>query len=179
MTLPPTATPPSEVPIPHELVRALVEDQFPEYAHLPLTHLNDGWDNTVYRLGEELLVRLPRRQLAADIAVAEHDWLPRLSRDWTFPAPVPIGVGQPARGYPWRWALVPWLPGDVVMREPLTSDGAGDLGAALAQVHIPAPVGAPYNDWRSTPLEHRAERFDLRLDLLASQPEWILDAPAA
>ena len=179
MTLPPTATPSSEVPITDELVMGLVADQFPQHAHLPLTHLNDGWDNSVYRLGDELLVRLPRRQLAADIAVAEHDWLPKLSRDWTFPAPVPLAVGQPGRGYPWRWALVPWLAGEVVMREPLTADGAADLGAALAQVHVPAPDGAPYNNWRSTPLAHRAERFDLRLGLLTPQSEWVLDAESA
>src|SRR6478609_1098895 len=111
MTLPPTATPPSEVPITEELVRALVGDQFPQYAHLPLAHLNDGWDNTVYRLGDELLVRIPRRQLAADIAVAEHHWVPLLARNWTFPAPVAVAVGEPGRGYPWRWALVPWLTG--------------------------------------------------------------------
>lgn len=179
MTLPPTAIPPGEVPITAELVMGLVADQFPHFADLPLAHLNDGWDNSVYRLGDEVLVRLPRRQLAADIAVAEHDWLPRLATNWTFPAPVPLAVGQPGRGYPWRWALVPWLTGTVAMEAPLTADGAADLGAALAQVHVPAPTGAPYNDWRSTPLAHRAERFDLRLELLAAQTAWVLDAAAA
>ena len=137
----PNGIPPGEVPITADLVIGLVADQFPHFADLPLTHLNDGWDNSVYRLGDELLVRLPRRQLAADIAVAEHDWLPRLADNWTFPAPVPLAVGQPGRGYPWRWALVPWLTGTVAMEAPLTADGAADLGAALAQVHVPAPDG--------------------------------------
>lgn len=172
---PPTTTPPSEVEITAELVAALIADQFPEHAHLQLTHLNDGWDNTVYRLGDGLLARMPRRQMAADIAVAEHDWLPRVSDGWTFPVPVPLAVGEPGRGYPWRWAIVPWLPGTIAIREPLNADGAADLGAALAQVHVPAPHGAPYNDWRSTPLTERTERLGQRVDMAAADPAWVLD----
>ena len=42
------------------LVSELVAAQFPEWAHLPVTPVElDGWDNTTFRLGEELSVRLP------------------------------------------------------------------------------------------------------------------------
>jgi len=170
--LPPTTTPPAEVPITAQLIAALVADQFPQLAHLPLTHLNDGWDNTVYRLGEELLARIPRRQMAADIAVAEHVWLPQVGANWTFPVPVPVAVGEPGRGYPWHWAIVPWLPGAVAVKEPLSADGAADLGAALAQVHVPAPQGAPYNEWRSIPIAERTGRFAQRVEIALADHAW-------
>jgi len=176
---PPTATPAGEVEITEQLVRRLVNSQFPEYAGLSLARLNEGWDNTVYRLGGDLLVRLPRRQLAAEIAVVEHEWLPRLASDWSFPAPVPVAVGAPDDSYPWNWALVPWLEGEVAMRAPLDSEGAADLGVALAQVHVPAPDAAPYNAWRSTPLAERTARLGQRIALASANERWALDGERA
>jgi aminoglycoside phosphotransferase (APT) family kinase protein len=179
VTVPPTATPEQEVPVSTELVAGLLADQAPAYAGLPLELAASGWDNAMVRLGSALAVRLPRRQVAADISASELDWLPRMSAHWTFPAPVPLFVGAPGRGYPWRWAVVPWLEGSRALDEPLGPDGAAELGAALAQVHVPAPEGAPRNPVRSLPLAERRERFELRLARLAGVPGWALDAGGA
>jgi aminoglycoside phosphotransferase (APT) family kinase protein len=179
VTLSPTATPEQEVPITEELVAGLLEDQAPEYRGLPLALTASGWDNAMVRLGESLAVRLPRRALAAELAASELDWLPRMSSGWTFAAPIPHFVGEPGRGYPWRWAVVPWLTGSRLLDEPLGPEGAADLGAALAQVHVPAPDDAPLNVVRSLPLAARRERFELRLGRLADAPGWHLDVAAA
>lgn len=174
-----TATPAQEVEIDVELVAKLLAAQAPQYADLPLTIGPSGWDNVMVRIGDSLAARLPRRQLAASIGVSEWTWLPRVSVGWTFPAPVPLFVGEPGYGFPWRWSVVPWLSGTPALEEPLGPDGAAQLGEALAQVHRAAPAGAPLNPFRSQPIAARAERLDARLESLATVDGWEVDLDAA
>lgn len=161
------ATPPAEVHIDDRLVRALLQSQHPDLAKLPFGSRHEGWDNVTIRLGEELAVRLPRRRLGAALTTTELDWIPSIGASWTFPTPRALRLGEPNERYPWRWSIVPWLEGTAAYEAPLSVDGARELGAALAQLHQPAPVEAPVNPFRSRPLIERAERLDLRLEALA------------
>ncbi|MFD6951303.1 hypothetical protein [Nocardiopsis sp. NPDC060348] len=43
-----------------ELVRDLLRDQHPDLADRPLEVGARGWDNQLWRLGDDLAVRLPR-----------------------------------------------------------------------------------------------------------------------
>ncbi len=158
--------PDAEVEIDHDLVRALLADQHPDLAELEIGDRVEGWDNVSYRLGPRLAVRLPRREMGAKIAPTELDWLPRMSRNWTFPAPIPVRLGEPAAGYPWRWSVVPWVTGNSAFSAPLDSAGARDLGSALAKIHVSPPEGAPVNPYRSGTLLDAAEVFDTRLRTL-------------
>jgi aminoglycoside phosphotransferase (APT) family kinase protein len=93
-------------------VRRLVDTQFPAWAEFPLRAVTPGGtDNTLYRLGGELVVRLPRLPSAAGQAAKEHRWLPRLAPSLPLPVPSVVALGEPAAGYPWQWAVHPWLPG--------------------------------------------------------------------
>ncbi|WP_234988276.1 phosphotransferase [Demequina sp. NBRC 110056] len=159
-------TPEAEVHLDAALVAALIAEQHPDLAEHAVGARVDGWDNATFRLGEQFAVRLPRRAIGADISAVELDWLPQMRRDWTFPAPVPVRIGQPGCGYPWRWSVVPWLNGARAFDERLTDAGARDLGAALAQVHRLAPTGAPLNVYRSGTLPEVAEVFDARVTAL-------------
>jgi aminoglycoside phosphotransferase (APT) family kinase protein len=95
--------PPAEVDIDEAPVRRLVAAQFRGRADLPLTATPTiGWDNALYRLGHDLVVRLPRRRLGADVVADEHRWLPVLVPRLPAPISVPIGLGQPGGGYPWH-----------------------------------------------------------------------------
>jgi len=42
--------PPAEVPIDLSLVRALIQQQHPDLAHLTLSEIGEGWDNRLFRL---------------------------------------------------------------------------------------------------------------------------------
>src|SRR5437868_4236269 len=53
--------PAAEVDVDVALVRALLSEQFPDLLDLDLTALAFGWDNAIFRLGDDLTVRLPRR----------------------------------------------------------------------------------------------------------------------
>jgi aminoglycoside phosphotransferase (APT) family kinase protein len=94
------------------LVARLVGSQFPQWSSLPITAAEpDGWDNRTFRLGSNLLVRLPSAQSYAAQVRKEHRWLPLLAPQLPLPIPVPVAMGEPAEGYPWNWSVYRWLDG--------------------------------------------------------------------
>lgn len=133
------------------LVRRLVDAQFPQWAELPLKLLNPaGSDHVIYRLGEELSVRLPRHAGAIGQARKEFEWLPRLAPHLPLAVPVPVGVGEPDFGYPWPWAVSRWLDGEVATVEALadSAQGAIELAHFLAALQRYAPEGVPAENTR-------------------------------
>jgi aminoglycoside phosphotransferase (APT) family kinase protein len=110
------------------LVRQLVDSQFPQWVGLPLRPVDPaGSDHAIFRLGDELAVRIPRHAGAIGQAAKEFEWLPRLAPVLPLAIPVPVAVGRPDFGYPWPWAVARWLDGEVA-----TVEGLGDsVGAAL------------------------------------------------
>jgi aminoglycoside phosphotransferase (APT) family kinase protein len=159
--------PDAEVEISITLVRQLLTDEDEALAALPLTHVGNGWDNEVFRLGDELAVRLPRRASAAPLIVSEQRWLPEIAERFVVPIPAPIVSGRPSHGYPWHWSVVPWIPGNPIAQAGAISD---DLIARLAQflveLHQPAPSDAPANSVRGIPLRDRSESTLRYLDEL-------------
>ncbi|WP_405189553.1 aminoglycoside phosphotransferase family protein [Streptomyces anulatus] len=130
-----------------QLVRRLVDAKFPRWAGLPLTLLDPaGSDHVIYRLGEELSVRLPRHPGALGQARKESEWLPRLAPHLPLTVPAPVEVGEPAFGYPWPWAVNRWLDGeaasvDVLAESPQTAVLLAEFLTALqrfAPEEIPA-----------------------------------------
>jgi aminoglycoside phosphotransferase (APT) family kinase protein len=164
-------TPPAEVVIDEVLVRALIDAQYPIREPRPLAFFAEGWDNAVWRLGSDLLVRLPRRELAAPLALHEHRWLPQLAPSLPLPIPAPVFVGLPDLGFPWHWSIVPLLSGSQASTQvPLSSPGAArGLAGFLRALHVPAPPEAPHNPWRAVPLGARADIFAERLSHLGSE----------
>lgn len=163
-------------------LRALLSSQMPEATQFELGDKYEGWDCITWRLGEHWAVRLPRHQAAADMQVTEHQWLARLAPSWPFQAPTPVRIGQPSELFPWRWAVVKWVPGATAYEAPLNTNGAADLGAALKAVHTAAPPEAPRNQMRSTSLLQRGARTIKRLEALTTQAltvGWTVDFESA
>ena len=101
---------------------------------------------------------------------AEMHWVPQLSRDWDFPAPRFVAHGLPGHGYPWPWAVVTWVPGQMADAFPLNADAGVAVGRALAQVHTPAPDDAPFNVEQSIPMADRDAKVRERVAALAAAP---------
>ncbi|MGC2999993.1 aminoglycoside phosphotransferase family protein [Streptomyces sp. G35A] len=132
-----------------ELVRRLVDAQFPQWAQLPLKPLGPaGSDHVIHRLGEELSVRLPRHAGAIGQAEKEFEWLPRLAPHLPLAVPVPVGVGEPDFGYPWPWAVSRWLDGEVATVGALagSSGAAVELAEFLTALQQFVPDGFPVGD---------------------------------
>jgi len=94
------------------LVGRLLAAQFPRWSGLPIEPvLSAGTDNALYRLGDDMIVRLPRIHWAVDSLAKEHQWLPWLAPRLPVSIPIPLGMGTPGGGYPWRWSVYTWLDG--------------------------------------------------------------------
>jgi aminoglycoside phosphotransferase (APT) family kinase protein len=132
------------------LVRRLVAAQFPDWAAAALAPVpSAGTDNALFRLGDDLVVRLPRIRGATGQAALEQEWLPRLAPLLPLSIPVPLVLGAPAEGYPWPWAVYQWLEGETPTVDRLVDPvgAAAALGAFVtAMQRIPAgawPSPAP------------------------------------
>jgi aminoglycoside phosphotransferase (APT) family kinase protein len=155
-------SPAPEVAVDERMVRALLVEQHPDLARLRLLPLDAGWDNTLWRIGEDLLARLPRRAVAANLTVNEQRWLPTLAPILPLPVSVPVRVGRPSGEYPWSWSIVRWFDGTPGDRSTSVSHAvvAEQLGAFLRALHRPAPATAPHNPFRGVPLVERVDTFD-------------------
>ncbi|WP_292323312.1 phosphotransferase, partial [Mesorhizobium sp.] len=102
-----------EVEIDAELVRRLVDAQFPEWRHLPVSPVAfGGWDNRTFHLGEEMTARLPSAAPYSLQVEKEHRWLPKLAPHLPLPIPVPLAMGEPNESYPWHWSVYRWIEGE-------------------------------------------------------------------
>jgi len=166
----PASTPAAEIEIDEDLVLRLLAEQHDDLTDLPIQVLASGWDNVMFRLGDELTVRLPRRSAAATLVEHEQRWLPELAPRLPLPIPAPVRVGRPSSFYPWSWSVLPWFDGGPAGIA-ADLDGptvAEQLGRFLAALHRPAPSDAPDNPHRGVPLRQREAGFLERVDLLSS-----------
>lgn len=151
--------PSAEVDIDIRLVRALLAEQHFDLADQTLVIGGEGFDTVMVRVGEDLAARLPRRTIGAELLEHELRWLPTVGAHLPLAVPVPLRVGEPGCGYPWRWSIVPWLPGQTAAVAPPTDAAltAVAMGSFLAALHRPAPAEAPRNPFRGVPLADRDE----------------------
>ncbi|WGM39466.1 aminoglycoside phosphotransferase family protein [Caulobacter sp. NIBR1757] len=114
------------------LVERLIAAQFPQWADLAVRPVPEsGWDNRTFRLGAEMLVRLPSAAWYAPQVEAEHGWLPVLGPGLPLPIPQPLARGEPGEGYPWPWTVARWIEGETAMSAGVGGDAA--FGADLAR----------------------------------------------
>jgi aminoglycoside phosphotransferase (APT) family kinase protein len=170
---------PDEVPTSPALVRALVDEQFPEWAELPVEPVASfGTDHALYRLGGAMVARLPRRTVNEASLRSERRWLPRLAPHLPLAVPLPLTDGRPGYGYPFEWSVYRWLDGEPAEHEPIAdlARAASDLAEFVSALQRIDPTGGPtpgpHNAFRGAPLE----RFDERTR--ASIAELGVDAAA-
>jgi len=152
-----------EIDVDDDLVRSLLGTLSPSYAVLPLRRLDrTGSTNALFRLGDDLLVRVPRQPDRSGTIDKEARWLPYVARGLPVPVPDVVAVGDPAVGYPERWSVVRWLDGEVPVHprpgEAARHDLARDLAAvvtALRDLPVPAEArtDAALHWYRCDPLE--------------------------
>ncbi|MGC9497400.1 aminoglycoside phosphotransferase family protein [Streptomyces sp. WG7] len=173
-------THPGRYPLDVRLVRRLVEGRFPQWTGLPVERFPSGGTvNAMYRLGDDMVVRLPLVEGGAGDVLAERKWLPRLAP--LLPAAVPevLGDGEPAEGYPWPWSVYRWLPGEIPEAGALDEPAllAGDLAGFVAAMRRVALPGAPWAH-RGGPLATLDEPTRAAIGELRALPEEGFDCDA-
>jgi aminoglycoside phosphotransferase (APT) family kinase protein len=149
-----------EVEVDEALVRRLLATQMPELADRPLTMVEPwGTDNAIWRVGDDLVVRLPRIHWATGQIDRDALWLPRLAPHLPVAVPEPVAVGEAGDGYPYRWAVHRWIPGDGAtldrIDDPVTF--ALDLAEVVRKLQARPTDGAPAASNRARPLQEYDE----------------------
>ncbi|RSM75681.1 aminoglycoside phosphotransferase [Amycolatopsis sp. WAC 01375] len=174
-------------------VRGLVAEQFPRWAGLPIRVVAEsGWDNVTFRLGEEMVARLPS---AAEYALAvdkEQRWLPALAPRLPLPIPVPLAKGLPGADYPFPWSVYRWLDGEPASAGRISDpvrfalDLAGFLAALRKVDAAEGPQPGRHNWFRGAtlrtydaPAERALTALDGDIDVGLAREIWqtALDAP--
>ena len=144
-----------ELEIDEPLVRRLLVEQFPEWAERPLVRaLPAGTENAIFRLGDDLAVRLARRSGRSEPGGKELEWLPRVAPVLPLEIPVPVAQGRPSAGYPWYWDVFTWVAGETAPVEQIDAvQAARDLAAFVGALQTVERAGAPRG--RGIPLAER------------------------
>ncbi len=156
-----------QVDIDVELVRKLVDEQFPRWADFPLTQFeSSGTVNAIYRLGDTMYVRLPLVKAWAWHIEAEGKWLSRMRPHVPVEIPHVLGQGEPTQAYPFPWSIQRWIEGETWGTAGIRDDreGAGDLARFIKALWSVDTTG-------DEPLD---PQFDV--PLLAAHDEWIRES---
>ncbi|GAA2827868.1 aminoglycoside phosphotransferase family protein [Kribbella solani] len=135
-----------------ELVRTLLKEQFPDLVELELREVDGGWGNQMWRLGDDLAIRMPRHEDAPDLLTREHRWVPELAARLPLPVPTPLRLAEPSDRFPCPWLITTWVPGEAADRSPISTARSADVLAGFLQaLHTEAPADAPVSVRSSLP----------------------------
>jgi aminoglycoside phosphotransferase (APT) family kinase protein len=135
----------SEIEMTADLVRDLLREQHPDLAGLPIREVAGGWGNQMWRLGDDLAVRMQRMDKDPGLHLKERRWLPLLAARLPLPIPTPVRSGTPSERFPKIWTVMTWVEGTPLDHGSITrGDHAADkLAAFLKALHVEAPADAP------------------------------------
>lgn len=140
------------------LVDQLIQTQFPQWAHLPVRAFDSaGTDNTIYRLGDELVVRLPRVASVEAQIDRDYKWMPRFAPHLPVAIPEPLVVGEPVEPFPFRWSVNRWLAGENVVFADIVDPNrtAAELTSFILALRGIDTESAPTDHYRGQPLALR------------------------
>lgn len=173
---------PDEIDTDAALVERLIETQFPFWADRAIAPVGaSGTDHALYRLGDDMVVRLPRVQRATDQVDKEHVWLPKLAPQLPLTIPQPLAKGAPAENYPWVWSVYRWIEGETAASACFEDPRAAavDLAAFITALRALDAADAPgpgrHNFWRGGPLVVRDQATRAAIAALAG----VVDTGAA
>jgi aminoglycoside phosphotransferase (APT) family kinase protein len=167
-----------EVDVNDALVRRLLAAQMPHLADRQISMVEPwGTDNGIWRLGDDLVVRLPRIGWAEGQVTHDATWLPRLAPYLPVAVPAPVAIGEPADGYPYRWAVHRWIPGDGAAPGTIGDSiaFAGALAHFVRELQRVPTDGAPAARNRARPLRDYDEPTRRAID----RASHLIDAAAA
>ncbi|NKY51403.1 aminoglycoside phosphotransferase family protein [Nocardia vermiculata] len=145
--------PAHEPEISAELVRDVLQEQHPDLAGLAIREVEGGWGNQMWRLGDELVVRMQRMDSTPEPQLKERHWLPVLAPNLPLPVPTPVRCGEPSERFPKHWTVMTWVHGTPLDQSTISrgTHAADTLAGFLEALHMPAPEDAPASRDRDHP----------------------------
>ncbi|WP_409464183.1 phosphotransferase [Amycolatopsis sp. GA6-003] len=175
-----------EIVLTADLVRDLLRDQHPDLAGLPIREVPGGWGNQMWRLGDELAVRVQRNDPTPQLQLKERQWLPVLAPRLPLPVPVPVRSGEPSERFPKHWTVMTWVPGEPLDHGTISrgEHAADTLADFLRALHAEAPADAPVSADRGAHPRDCTDGFEkfleaVALDDLAADVRAVWDDAAA
>ncbi|HIL85438.1 MAG TPA: hypothetical protein EYG52_18250 [Pseudomonadales bacterium] len=186
----------NEIPIGLELVQKLLRDQFPQFSGLPLSQLAaSASTNLQFRLGDSLLIRMPRQPGGTLSIDKEYRWTKPIGDLLPVAVPEFIALGEPAFGYSERWAILEWLDGEMPKvydaKDAITTERSqlalklAEIISALREIDLPAATIQDsqlqtyrgdclidYDKQMQRNIEHCKSIKDLELDYDAVRDIW-------
>lgn len=131
------------------VIEQLIKEQFPQWAHLEIKEVDSqGHDNRTFRLGHDMLIRLPSAESYAAKVTIEQKWLPTLAPHLSFAIPQPIAMGKHSKTYPFNWSIYRWIEGDsannIHIEEIYLQMIATQLAQFLKELHKINATGGPF-----------------------------------
>ena len=149
-----------KVNIDENLASRLILIQFPEWSSLPIIPVEIGGnDNRTFRLGDEMVIRLPSAECYASQVEKEHYYLPKLAQYLPLSISTPLAMGAPDESYPWNWSVYKWIEGNSATHSQITnlSQFAADLARFLVDLQkidsADGPMPGLHNFFRGGLLE--------------------------
>ena len=159
----------TELEITPDLVRGLLQEQHPDLAGLPIREVVGGWGNQMWRLGDELVVRMQRMDTTPEFQLKERRWLPVLAPLLPLPVPTPVRFGEPSERFPKHWTVMTWVSGEPLDHAAIGrgAHAADMLAAFLRALHVAAPAEAPITPGRGGPPRDCTAGFENFLQAVA------------
>lgn len=145
-----------------DLVRDLLREQHPDLAGLTIREVAGGWGNHMWRLGDDLAVRMQRMDPTPELQFKERRWLPVLAPRLPLPVPTPVRSGEPSERFPKHWTVMTWVPGEPLDRGAISrgADAADTLAGFLRALHVATPAEAPTATDRGAHPRNCTDGFD-------------------
>jgi len=164
-----TKEPKAEITIDIPLIQELLATQYPQLANEKVEFLDAGWDNENYRVGQQHIIRLPRRKIAVPLLLNEVNWLPKVQKQLPINIPAPVFVGKKTDKYPWPWTVIPWIKGKTAnFNQPHESE-AVRLALFLKTLHPMDATNAPANASRGVHLKEKMADLSIRIKRLKTK----------
>jgi aminoglycoside phosphotransferase (APT) family kinase protein len=145
------------------LVEDLIEDQFPDWRSLAVRPVpSHGTVNALFRIGDDLVARLPLVATDRSELEGEAEAARRLRAISPYPTPEPIAIGEPSGSYPQAWTVYTWLDGTIAYDAPVAIPFAEDLARFVRALRAEPTGGRTFTGtWRG--------------GVLTSQDSWVAD----
>jgi len=164
--------PPADFEVNETIIRQLLKEQISEFRPLELKPLGLGWDNVMYKLGDDKIIRLPRTKVSDELIQIETKWLNHLASHLPITIPTTLFAGKPNAEYPFHWSVLPYFEGLTVNNSKLDEREVLKLAEFLKALHM-LPISNTIGSDPNSILQVKADSETQRIERVKNNTEFL------